>query len=82
MGLDLNKENYLALRKALNLLHQFIEKDSFDSERILADAEDVLRNYENMEESDDQMISTVSWINAQIEIDNLNNAEKQTEEIK
>jgi len=41
----------LVLRKALNLLHQFIEKDSFDSERILADAEDVLRDYENKEDT-------------------------------
>ena len=60
----MNKEDYLALRKALNLLHQLIEKDI---DYILANAEDVLRNYENKQESDDQMISTVSWINAQIE---------------
>jgi hypothetical protein len=63
----MNKEDYLALKKALCLLHEFIGKDRVDLERFLVDAEDVLRDYENKEESDDQMISTVSWINAQIE---------------
>jgi len=69
----MNQQDYLALRKALNLLHQYIEEDRFDSQCILVDAEDVLRDYENKEESndDDQMISTVKWINEQIEIDNL-----------
>ena len=66
----------MALRKALNLLHQLIEKDI---DCVLANAEDVLRDYENEEESGDLMISTVNWINSQIEIDNLN-TEKQTEE--
>ena len=63
----MNKEDYLALKKALCLLHEFIAKDRFDLERFLVDAEDVLRDYENKEESDDQMISTVNWINSQIE---------------
>ena len=74
----MDQQDYLALRKALNLLHQYIEEDRFDSQCILMDAEDVLRDYENKEESndDDRMISTVSWINEQIEIDNLKNVKK------
>jgi hypothetical protein len=80
----MDQKDYLALRKALNLLHQYIEEDRFDLQIILVDAEDVLRDYENTEESNDsdgeRMISTVKWINAQIEIDNLKNAKKQTEE--
>lgn len=80
----MDQQDYLALRKALSLLHQYIEEDRFDSQCILMDAEDVLRDYENAEESNDsdgeRMISTVKWINAQIEIDNLKNAKKQTEE--
>jgi cellobiose-specific phosphotransferase system component IIA len=63
----MNQQDYLALRKALSLLHQYVEEDRFDLQRILVDAEDVLRDYENKEELDDQMISTVKWINAQIE---------------
>jgi hypothetical protein len=47
----MNKEDYLALKKALCLLHEFIEKDRFDLERILVDAEDVLRDYENKEQT-------------------------------
>ena len=43
----MNKEDYLALRKALNLLHQLIEKDI---DCVLANAEDVLRDYENEED--------------------------------
>jgi hypothetical protein len=63
----MDRQDYLALRKALNLLHQYIEEDRFDLQSILVDAEDVLRDYEIKEESndDDQMISTVKWINAQ-----------------
>jgi len=61
----MNQQDYLALRKALSLLHQYVEEDRFDLQRILVDAEDVLRDYENKEELDDQMISTVKWINAQ-----------------
>jgi len=63
----MDQKDYLALRKALNLLHQYIEEDRFDLQSILVDAEDVLRDYEIKEESndDDQMISTVKWINAQ-----------------
>jgi hypothetical protein len=72
----MNQQDYLALRKALNLLHQYIEEDRFDSQCIFVDAEDVLRDYENKEELDDQMISTVSWINEQIEIDNLKHVRK------
>jgi hypothetical protein len=63
----MDQQDYLALRKALSLLHQYIEEDRFDLERFLVDAEDVLRDYENKEASDDQMISTVNWINSQIE---------------
>ena len=70
----MNQQDYLALRKALNLLHQYIEEDRFDSQCIFVDAEDVLRDYENKEELDDQM--TVSWINEQIEIDNLKHVRK------
>jgi hypothetical protein len=44
----MNKEDYLALRKALNLLHQLMHKN-IDHERTLATAEDVLRDYENKE---------------------------------
>ena len=47
----MNKEDYLALGKALNLLHEFIGKDRLDLERILADAEDVLRDYEIKEDT-------------------------------
>ena len=43
----MNKEDYLALRKALNLLHKLINQDI--DYGILANAEDVLRDYENKE---------------------------------
>ena len=43
----MNNQDYLALRKALNLLHEFLEKEGFHHHRILVDAEDVLRDYEN-----------------------------------
>ena len=47
----MNQQDYLALRKALSLLHEYVEKNISDLQRILSDAEDVLRNYENKEES-------------------------------
>ena len=74
----MNQQDYLALRRALSLLHEYVEEDISDLQRILVDAENVLRDYENKEESndDDQMISTVKWINEQIEIDNLKHVKK------
>jgi hypothetical protein len=48
-GKKMDHQDYLALRKALNLLHQFLEKEGFHYHRILVEAEDVLRDHENKE---------------------------------